>query len=95
MSSAVVIEEGVLSGRIKTDGVLEGHIVTGGGLLVGTVSLPVGYTDYNGPYNVIPKVVSQELDTADKHLTKDVTVEAIPYYEVSNQTGKTIIIGGN
>ena len=57
--------------------------------------MPIGYEDYAGPYKVTPKVESQALSTADKHMTHDVTIEPIPYYEVSNQNGKTIIIGGN
>lgn len=57
--------------------------------------MPIGYEDYSGPYTVTPKVESQSLSTADKHLSHDVTIEPIPYYEVSNQNGKTVIIGGN
>ena len=57
--------------------------------------MPVGYEDYTGPYEVTPKVESQSLSTADEHMAHDVTIEPIPYYEVSNQNGKTIIIGGN
>ena len=56
--------------------------------------MPVGYEDYTGPYEVTPKVESQSLRTEDKHMAHDVTIEPIPYYEVSNQNGKTIIIGG-
>jgi hypothetical protein len=94
MSNTVIIEETLLSGKLEPEAEIEGKIFSEFELK-GELALPVGYRDYDGPYNVIPKVVSQELDTADKHLSKDVTVEAIPYYEVSNQTGKTIIIGGN
>lgn len=57
--------------------------------------MPVGYEDYTGPYEVTPKVESQSLNTEDKHMAHDVTIKPIPYYEVSNQNGKTIIIGGN
>lgn len=50
---------------------------------------------YTGDYDVIPKVSPQSLETAEKLLTKDVTIEAIPYYEVSNSSGGvTVIIGG-
>ena len=51
---------------------------------------------YEGGYTVTPKTVSQTMETANKRMTADVTVEAIPYYAVSNtQGGETIIIGGN
>lgn len=50
---------------------------------------------YEGEYTVTPKIVSQTMETANKRMTEDVTVKAIPYYEVSNEhNGKTVIIGG-
>lgn len=57
----------------------------------------IGVTEeYNGPYNVVPKVEPQTLQTAQKTLTQDVKVFAIPYAEVSNQKGGiTATIGGN
>lgn len=94
MGEAIIIEEGVLSGHTRAEGILSGRIFPEG-ILKGQLILPVGYEDYAGEYNVIPKIEAQSLPTADKHLTDNVTVEAIPYYEVSNPTGKTIIIGGN
>ena len=94
MSKAIVVEEGVLVGEIRSEGTLSGSIVSEGALR-GSLSMPIGYEDYPGPYTVTPKVGSQSLNTADKHMVRDVTIEPIPYYEVSNQNGKTIIIGGN
>lgn len=94
MSEAIVVEEGVLVGEIRSEGILSGSVVSEG-TLRGLLSMPVGYEDYPGPYTVTPKVESQSLSTADKHLSHDVTIDPIPYYEVSNQNGKTIIIGGN
>ena len=94
MSKAIVVEEGVLAGKIGSEGTLFGSIVSEGALN-GSLLMPVGYEDYAGPYKVTPKVESQALSTADKHMAHDVTIEPIPYYEVSNQNGKTIIIGGN
>lgn len=92
--SCKVTSEGTLTGKIGSEGILSGSIVSGGALS-GSLSMPVGYEDYTGPYEVTPKVESQSLSTADKHMVHDVTIEPIPYYEVSNQNGKTIIIGGN
>lgn len=94
MSNPVVVEEGVLVGEITSEGTIAGSIASEG-VLKGSLSIPIGYEDYAGPYNVVPKVDSQSLNTADKHLIRDVTIEPIPYYEVSNQNGKTIIIGGS
>lgn len=94
MNKAVAIEEGALIGVIRSEGSLTG-VIKSEGVLEGSLSMPIGYKDYAGPYDVTPKVASQSLDTADKHLTDDITIEAIPYYEVSNSyNGKTIIIGG-
>ena len=84
MSEAIIRSEGILSGSIVSEGILRGSL-----------SIPIGYEDYSGPYIVTPKVESQSLSTADKHLLHDVTIDPIPYYEVSNQNGKTVIIGGN
>lgn len=84
MSEAVIRSEGILSGSIVSEGILRGSL-----------SMPIGYEDYSGPYAVTPKVESQSLSTADKHMAHDVTIEPIPYYEVSNQNGKTVIIGCN
>lgn len=94
MSKAIVVKEGLLTGKIRSEGILSGSIVSEG-ILRGSLSMPIGYEDYSGPYTVTPKVESQSLSTADKHLSSDVTIEPIPYYEVSNQNGKTVIIGGN
>lgn len=51
------------------------------------------YEAYKGSYSVTPKVYEQYLDTTNKIMKDDVTVEAIPYYETSNMKGTTVIIG--
>lgn len=93
MGNPIVVGEKILVGAIESEGVLAGGI-TPAGVLKGMLSIPVGYEDYTGPYSVVPTIDSQSLNTGDKHLIHDVTIEPIPYYEVSNQNGKTIIIGG-
>lgn len=50
------------------------------------------YPDFDGEYDVIPKTTQQVLGTKDKHTTDDITIEAIPYSEVSNLHGTTITI---
>lgn len=48
---------------------------------------------YSGAYKVIPAAFeSQTLDTNNKLMTDDVTVTEVPYYETSNESGKTVYI---
>lgn len=50
--------------------------------------------NYGGEYDVTPKVESQTLRTKEKYLLKDVTIKAIPFFEVSNlDGGQTVYIG--
>lgn len=49
---------------------------------------------YDGSYNVIPRIVGQTLETKNKSMRDDVTVDPINYAEVTNpQGGKTVTIG--
>ena len=49
---------------------------------------------YEGSYNVIPRKVEQLLETKNKSMRDDVTVDPINYSEVANpQGGKTVNIG--
>ncbi len=49
---------------------------------------------YDGEYDVTPKTEAQKLKTAQKIMSGDVTVFAIPYAEVTNTAnGKTVTIG--
>lgn len=60
----------------------------------GVISKPLGYEDYNGSYEVVPSSEDQTLFTKDKHMTDNVSVKQIPFYEVSNpKGGVTAIIG--
>lgn len=75
----------MLSAVIQKHGltaVLDGKIVEGG-----TVPL------YDGDYVVTPKTTAQTLPTANTRMAEDVSILQIPYFEVSNQTGKTVYIG--
>lgn len=64
--------------------------------LRGTVQILKEHEKYIGPYVVTPSANEQKLYTADKAMTQDVTIESIPYFEVSNTSGgTTAIIGGN
>ena len=51
------------------------------------------YDPYLGPYEVIPKAwEDQVLATNGKNMTDDVTVFEVPYDEVINPTGTTVVI---
>ena len=43
--------------------------------------------EYEGDYSVTPTVEGKILPTANKHMSDDLTIEAIPVYEVSNDSG--------
>lgn len=95
MYGTIKIQEGLLAGTINRSGKSLSGIIKVKKNLIGHALIPVGIENYTGEYTVRPKVEEQVMSTRDKRMTKDVTIEAIPYYEVSNQNGKTIIIGGN
>lgn len=65
------------------------------GMKIGqAVIVSVGGEPYEGEYEVTPKISSQTLATAKKLMKDDVTVKAIPYFDVSNPAGgQTIYIG--
>lgn len=59
-------------------------------------ALPTKGSPYTGAYVVHPKVTSQELETKNKHMEDNVTIEAIYYSETSNiSDGITVFIGEN
>ena len=66
-----------------------------GEVIVATSPVPDGaYPIYTGAYTVTPKTEGQTLATEKKSMQKDVTVKAIPFYEVGNTSGgSTVYIG--
>lgn len=62
---------------------------------VQTVTEYVGGEVYEGEYTITPKVLEQKAYTAGKVLTDDITVFAIPYYDVSNASGGSTVYIGN
>lgn len=73
-----------LHGRIDST-LLRGRIDSG---YYGADVLP-----YEGEYSVLPSTSEQVLPTAGKKMDRDMTVFAIPLYEVSNRSGTTVSIG--
>lgn len=89
---------GTLYGAISSPPALIGRL-SAGGFLIGRLSygtIGSGVEVYSEEYDVVPKVIPQSLNTENKILERDVTIESIPYYKVSNvYDGETAIIGGN
>lgn len=60
---------------------------------VQTVTVNVGGEVYDGTYSITPKTSEQTLHTTGKVMLDDVTVNAIPYFDVSNvYGGRTVYI---
>lgn len=55
----------------------------------------MGGEPYEGPYDVTPKVTAQTLPTANKLMRDDVSVRAIPYFDVSNPSGGNTVYIAN
>lgn len=52
------------------------------------------YEMYEGSYDITPKTKAQTLETENKVLIQDMNIQAIPYYETSNEIGGvTVVIG--
>lgn len=71
---------------------LNGDINTTTFEVSGRISASGDVEIYDGEYLVIPKTEEQKLRTKKKLMADDVTVEAIPYAETSNQYGTTVSI---
>ena len=50
-------------------------------------TMPGDAVKYEGDYEVTPTVDGMELKTKHRFMTDDVTVRAIPFYEVGNTSG--------
>lgn len=46
---------------------------------------------YTGDYEITPKVEAQTMPTAQKLMAQDVTIKAIPFYNVSNNSGGSTV----
>jgi hypothetical protein len=62
----------------------------------GEMQVVTDYTGalYEGDYVVTPQAEGQVLKTAQKLMRDDVTIEAIPFFEVSNNSGGTTVYIG-
>ena len=86
---------GRIIGSLGGMGQISGSI-TGNGVLSGGLSLPEGTVviNYDGPYEVTPRLTAQTLETQNKYMTDDVSVREIPVTYTSNlQDGLTVLVG--
>ncbi len=89
MITAQIKKPGKITARIKGVDKLSAQL----GSVVVVVEDISHLPQYDGPYEVTPRVTAQTLPTARKILTDDITVREIPRYDVSNTAGgKTIFI---
>ena len=61
------------------------------------ITIPV-YKDvpeYEGAYDITPKVVEQRMATKNKLMTDNVTIRSIPFFNVSNDSGGSTVYIGN
>lgn len=100
-SDPLLIDEQVtfLKGTLSCDKILGGKI-TSTTRLFAVVTIPTIFDDpvepYEGPVDILPSFDRSVLETKNKKLLDDLTVEPIPVYRVTNPTGGvTIVIGGN
>ena len=94
--SPINICHGQLKATMLSPIVLKGQI-SGVNTLKGILTIPPiteTINIYEGDYTIVPKVESQLMRTKNKKMEDNVTVLAIPYFETSNLTGKTVYIGG-
>lgn len=67
----------------------------GGARFTSTEYVPMIATDadeYEGPYEVTPRLVAQTLATAHRLMVDDVTVTEIPSYRTSNVSGGYTVV---
>lgn len=93
MQDTIVVIDGELS--LIHEGVADPSLIIpeSGEFGVFTVIKDTDIPIYSGPYIVTPRAYEQVLATADKIMNDDVTVQEIPYTEVSNLSGITVSIG--
>ena len=91
----MLFAEDTISGYLSSEGSLIGRL-TADAEVTGTVTVFDGdYPPYTGEYEVDPLFDTQTLDTANRYLTDDVTVNPIKVESVSNLSGGvTVYIGG-
>ncbi len=84
---------GTLQERKKITGQIQLNNALSGVVQIPNLSPPI-YPTYDGEYSVTPRFYEQTLETREKLMIDDVTVEIIPAHEVTNPSGGlTVTIG--
>lgn len=92
MLKGIICTNVKLVGKLSKEGTLIGHIRTDINL-IGKLSKSMDYDNYDGSYQVTPTADGQIIPTDDKRMIEDITINPIPYAEVSNQAnGITVTI---
>lgn len=82
-----------LTPRPVLSGVVKPPEITMQGWLTNPKVIVTGDSNiYEGALRVVPSTEDQVLATANKLVLADITVEEVPYFEVSNEYGTTITI---
>ena len=84
MSEIIAIPS--ITGTISDAGSVTGNL-SAAGSMSGTISRELDHDYYTGDYEVTPRTDEQILNTADRLLTKDVTVREVPISIVQNEAG--------
>lgn len=81
-----IVELPKITGKAERQNALSGN--------VGAKTINIGGTPYDGEYVVTPRVGEQKLETKGAIMNDDVTIKAIPFFNVGNQSGgSTAYIG--
>lgn len=92
-----LIRDGTITGNLSTLNTISGELSDNtlhiSGELIDVTVIEYEHEKYGGSYEIMPKIASQTFDTDDKLMTDDLTVLAIPYFEVHNEDGITVYIG--
>lgn len=93
-----VIQQGILCGDIRPKVSLTGAVLAQKGQLQAVVAIPhaAKIDAYEGDYEVTPQIDPQTLETAGKRMKDNVQIKAIPFFDVSNNSGgSTVYIGSS
>ena len=78
---------------VAINGEVTAVMETNGTIGNGKIQYTSDVETYTGSYKIIPKASEeQRLPCAGKKMENDITVQRVPYYETSNDTGITVYI---
>lgn len=84
--TGTILQTGAISGALSQEGRLTGNLAT---------AYSTSAQKYEGEYEVTPTVNGQTLETKQKLMTDDVTIHAIPFFEVGNNSGGNTVYIAN